>query len=151
MSPLLTATTALSATPNVQAVAAWDSTSNDALETYVVSVASMAPNSSAVLSLQTAIDDGLRNLLYGKDGRGSAAVPFLAADQFATLRPRVVHFDAMELVQRETELRTGERTFADEKISFRMLRADEPNLDEQTSYQRLRPSSECPKGTGGRW
>ncbi|MEO6308661.1 MAG: hypothetical protein ABIO96_00270 [Nitrospiraceae bacterium] len=42
----------------------------------------------------------------------------------------------MQILNRETVLRTGDETFANEKIEVTMLRADEPDLKEEaTSYQ----------------
>jgi hypothetical protein len=49
-------------------------------------------------------------------------------------------------------LRTGDETFANERIEFTMLRPDEPNLkDDTVSYQPLSNARECPDGTAGDW
>ncbi|HMF84856.1 MAG TPA: hypothetical protein VK598_00735, partial [Nitrospiraceae bacterium] len=59
---------------------------------------------------------------------------------------------AMKILNRESVLRTGEETFADEKIEVTMLRADEPDLkDDAVSYQPLSKAHICPEGTAGDW
>jgi hypothetical protein len=55
-------------------------------------------------------------------------------------------------LNRESVLRTGDETFANEKIEFTMLRPDEPDLkDENVSYQLLSKARVCPEGTAGDW
>jgi hypothetical protein len=58
----------------------------------------------------------------------------------------------MKILNRETVLRTGEETFADEKIDFTMLRSDEPDFkDEDLPYRLLPKARVCPEGTAGDW
>jgi hypothetical protein len=79
-------------------------------------------------------------------------VPYLSADQFGTFPLKVSRLNAMKILNRESVLRTGDETFANEKIEFTMLRPDEPDLkDEAVSYQPLSKARDCPEGTAGDW
>ncbi len=62
-SPLLRPTTRLFTTPNVEATGALEATANDGLHTYVISIQAIAPMTSAVLILQTPIDETLRQFI----------------------------------------------------------------------------------------
>lgn len=151
-SPLLRPTTQLFATPNVEATGTWEATANDALHTYMVSITTIAPMDSAVLSVKTPIDEKLRQFVYVDHGRVTIQVPFLSADQFKTFPLKISRLNAMKILNRETVLRTGEETFADEKIEFTMLRSEEPDLkDEAVSYRLLPKARVCPEGTAGDW
>lgn len=58
----------------------------------------------------------------------------------------------MKILNRESVLRTGDETFANEKIAFEMLHSNEPGLhDEDVSYQVLPNARACPDGTVGVW
>jgi hypothetical protein len=58
----------------------------------------------------------------------------------------------MKILNRESVLRSGDETFANEKIEFTMLRSDEPDLkDEDMLYQLLPKARVCPEGTAGDW
>lgn len=151
-SPILRPTTTLFTTPNVEATGTLEVTANDAPHTYVISITAIAPMASAVLSLKTPIDEKLRQFIYVDHGRVTIQVPFLSADQFGTFPLKVSRINAMKILNRETVLRTGEETFADEKIEFTMLRSDEPDLkDEEQSYRLLPKARVCPEGTAGDW
>lgn len=151
-SPLLRPTTTLFATSNVEATGAWDTTGKDAPRTYVISITSIAPNASAVLSLKTPIDETLRQFVYVDHGRVTIQVPYLSADQFGTFPLKVSRLNAMKILNRETVLRTGDETFANEQIEFTMLRSEEPDLkDEAVSYRLLPKARQCPEGTAGDW
>jgi hypothetical protein len=151
-SPLVRPTTTLFTTPNVNATGAWETTAPDAPHMYVVSIASIPPVTSAVLSLKTPIDEALRQFVYVDHGRVTIQVPFLSADQFENFPLKISRLNAMQILNRETVLRTGEETFADEKIEFTMLRPDEPDLkDESVSYSLLSKARVCPEGTAGDW
>jgi hypothetical protein len=151
-SPLLRPTTTLFATSNVAATGAWDMTAKDAPRAYVIAIPSIEPMASAVLSVKTPIDETLRQFIYVDHRRVTIQVPFLSADQFGTFPLKVSRINAMKILNRETMLRTGEETFADEKIEFTMLRSDEPDLKEEaTSYQLLPRARICPEGTAGDW
>src|SRR6267143_604444 len=74
------------------------------------------------------------------------------SDQYETFPLKISRINAMKILNRETVLRTGEETFADEKIEFMMLRSDEPDLkDEDQSYRLLPKARVCPEGTAGDW
>ena len=58
----------------------------------------------------------------------------------------------MKILNRETVLRTGNETFADEKIELTMLRSDEPNLKEEDLSYRLLPKARvCLEAIAGDW
>jgi len=151
-SPLVRPTTTLFTTPNVNATGAWETTAPDAPRMYVVSIASIPPLTSAVLSLKTSIDEAVRQFVYVDRGRVTVQVPFLSADQFETFPLKISRLNAMQILNRESVLRTGDETFANEKIDVTMLRADEPDLkDEDVSYRLLPKARVCPDGTAGDW
>ena len=151
-SPLLQLTTTLFTTPNVEATGKLDTTSNDARLTYVIAIAAIAPNTSAVLSLKTPIDEKLRQFIYVDHGRVTLQVPFLSADQFGTFPLKISHLNAMKILNRETVLRTGDEAFAGEKIELTMLHSDEPDLKEEDVSYRLLPKARlCPEAIAGDW
>ena len=151
-SPLVRPTTTLFTTPNVNATGAWETTAPDARHQYVVSISIIPPMTSAVLSLKTPIDEALRQFVYVEHGRVTVQVPFLSADQFETFPLKISRLNAMQILNRETVLRTGDETFANEKIEVTMLRSDEPDLKEEAmSYQLLPKARTCPEGTAGDW
>ena len=58
----------------------------------------------------------------------------------------------MKILNRETVLRTGDETFADEKIELTMLHSDEPDLkEEDVSYRLLPKARVCPEAIAGDW
>jgi hypothetical protein len=151
-SPLVRPTTTLFTTPNVEATGAWETMATDAPHMYVISIAAIAPMASAVLSLKTPIDETMRQFVYVDHGRVTFQVPFLSADQFETFPLKISRINAMKILNRESVLRTGDETFANERIEFTMLRSDEPDLkDEAVSYRLLPKARACPEGTAGDW
>ena len=151
-SPLLGPTTQLFTTPNVEATGELDATAKDGLHRYVISIQALAPMTSAVLILQTPIDEQLRRFIYVDHGRVTIQVPFLSADQFGTFPLKIARTNAMKILNREGILRTGDETFANEKIEFTMLRSDEPDVkDELVSYRLLPKARVCPEGMAGDW
>jgi len=151
-SPLLRPTTTLFATSNLEATGEWDTKAKDAPRAYVISIPAIASMSSAVISVKTPIDESLRQFIYTDRGRVTIQVPYLSADQFGTFPLKVSRVNAMKILNRETVLRTGDETFADEKIEFTMLRSDEPDLkDEDVSYRLLPKARVCTEGTAGDW
>ncbi len=151
-SPLVRPTTTIFTTPNVTATGAWETTKPDAPQMYVVSMTSLPPMTSAVLSLKTPIDESVRQFVYVEHGRVTVQVPFLSADQFETFPLKISRLNSMQILNRETVLRAGDETFANEKIEVTMLPADEPNLKEDaTSYQLLPKARTCEEGTAGDW
>jgi hypothetical protein len=102
--------------------------------------------------VKTPIDETLRQFIYVDHSRVTIQVPFLSADQFGTFPLKVSRLNAMKILNRETVLRTGEETFADEKMELTMLRSEEPDLkDEAVSYRLLPKARQCPEGTAGDW
>ena len=151
-SPLVRPTTTLFTTPNVNATGAWETTAPDAPHQYVASITAIPPMTSAVLSLKTPIDEAVRQFVYVDHGRVTVQVPFLSADQFETFPLKISRLNAMKILNRESVLRVGDETFADEKIEVTMLRASEPDLKEEAmSYQLLPKARQCPEGTAGDW
>jgi hypothetical protein len=151
-SPLMRPTTTLFATSNLEATGAWDTTAKDAPRVYVISIPAIAAMTSAVISVKTPIDDTLRQFIYTDHGRMTIQVAHLSADQFGTFPLKLSRLNAMKILNRESVLRTGDETFANEKIEFTMLRADEPDLrDESVSYTPLSKAHVCPEGTAGDW
>jgi hypothetical protein len=151
-SPLLRPTTTLFTTLNLKATGAWDTTAKDVPGKYVMMIPVIEPMVSAVVSLKTPIDETLRQFIYVDRSRVTVQVPYLSADQFGTFPLKVSRLNAMKILNRESVLRTGDETFADEKIEFTILRADEPDLkDVDVSYQLLPKARDCPDGTAGDW
>jgi hypothetical protein len=151
-SPLLRPTTTLFTTLNLKATGTWDTTAKDAPGKYVMTIPVIEPMVSAVVSLKTPIDETLRQFIYVDRGRVTVQVPYLSADQFGTFPLKVSRLNAMKILNRESVLRTGDETFADEKIEYTILRADEPDLkDADVSYQLLPKARDCPEGTAGDW
>jgi hypothetical protein len=151
-SPLLRPTTTLYATSNLEATGAWGIMAKDAPRTYVISIPALASMTSAVISVKTPIDETLRQFIYTDHGRMTIQVPYLSADQFGTFPLKVSRLNAMKILNRESVLRNGDETFANEKIESTTLRADEPDLkDENVSYTLLSKAHVCPEGTAGDW
>jgi len=151
-SPLLRPTTTLFATSNLEATGAWGTMAKDAPRTYVISIPALASMTSAVISVKTPIDETLRQFIYTDHGRMTIQVPYLSADQFGTFPLKVSRLNAMKILNRESVLRAGDETFANEKIELTTLRADEPDLkDENVSYILLSKAHVCPEGTAGDW
>ena len=151
-SPLLRPTTTLFTTSNLEATGELDTTTKDTPRSYIISVQGLESTNSAVISLKTPIDETLRQFIYTDRGRMTIQVTHLSADQFGAFPLKISRLNAMKILNRESVLRSGDETFANEKIEFTMLRPDEPNLkDEAVSYQLLSNARICPEGTAGDW
>jgi hypothetical protein len=151
-SPLLGPTTTLFTTSNLEATGMLDATVKDTLGKYLITVPVIEPTVSAVVSLKTPIDDTLRQVIYVDRNRMTVQVLHLSGDQFGTFPLKVSRLNAMKILNRESVLRTGEETFANEKMEMTMLRPDEPDLKEEAvSYQPLSIAHDCPEGTVGDW
>ena len=142
--------TELSATSNVEATGRLESTSQDGLHKYVISIAALAPKGSAILSLQTPMNDNLRRVLSQKHITVRTPAVFLSADQLWNFHPTVTPINAATMVKLETEMRTGERgASVAEKIESRILDPSEPELlVEDLSYRLLPAAPVCQEGTG---
>jgi len=151
-SPLLRSTTTLFTTSNVEATGSLDTTPKDIPATYVIMLPAIAPMTSGVISVKTPIDETLRQFIYTDRGRMTIQVTSLSGDQFGTFPLKISRLNAMKILNRESVLRTGEETFANEKIEFTELGANEPNVkDEAVTYQPLSKAHICPEGTAGDW
>lgn len=151
-SPVLRPTTQLLTTANVSTTGKFEPTSPDARPAYALSIASIPPNTSAVFSLQTPIDDNLRQFLYLDRRSVTVQVPFISSDQFESYPPIVSRTNAMNMLNRESVLRIGDETFAGEKMEFTMLSPDEPDRkDDGTTYRILPKAIVCSEGTAGAW
>lgn len=151
-SPLLRPSTTLFTTSNVEATGSLDTTAKDTPATYVIMLPAIAPMTSGVISVKTPIDETLRQFIYTDRGRMTIQVTSLSGDQFGTFPLKISRLNAMKILNRESVLRTGDETFANEKIEFTMLRPDEPDLkDAPVSYQPLSNARKCPDGTAGDW
>lgn len=151
-SPLLRPTTTLFTTSNLKATGELDNMAKDPPHTYVISVPAIESMNSAVISLKTPIDETLRRFIYTDRGRMTIQVTHLSADQFGAFPLKISRLNAMKILNRESVLRAGDETFANEKIEFTMLHPDEPDLkDEDVSYQLLSNAHLCPEGTAGDW
>ena len=145
-------TTELLATPNVEVSGKLEAASHDARQTYVISIAVLAPMTSAVLSLKTPIDETLHQFLYVDHRPVTVQVPSVSADQFRPYPPIVSRLNAMKILNRESLLRTGDDMLADEEIEVTMLRPDEPDLrDGEASYRPLPKATACSEGMAGIW
>ena len=151
-SPLLRPTTTLFTTANVEATGMWSTAATDAPGKYTMTIPVIEPTVSAVVSLKTPIDETIRQVIYVDHSRMTVQVLHLLADQFGTFPLKVARLNAMKILNRESVLRTGDETFANEKMDVTILRADEPDLKEETvSYQLLSAAHVCPEGTAGDW
>jgi hypothetical protein len=151
-SPVLRPTTQLLTTANVSATGKFEPTSPDARSTYILSITAIPPNSSAVFSVQTPIDESLRQFLYVERRSITVQVPFISSDQFESYPPIVSRTNAMKILNRESVLRIGDETFAGEKIGFTMVNSDERDRqDKETTYRTLPQALVCPEAAAGDW
>ncbi|MGH7147992.1 MAG: hypothetical protein ACREIJ_08865 [Nitrospiraceae bacterium] len=148
---LLNTSTELSATPNVEATGKVEASSQDGLHKYVISIAALEPKASAILSLQTPMNDTLRRVLSEEHITVRIPAVFLSADQLWNFHPTVTPINASTMVKLETEMRTGERgASVAEKIESRILDPSDPDLlAEDLSYRLLPAAPVCQEGTGG--
>ena len=151
-SPLLRPNTTLFTTANLEATGMWDTAAADAPGKYTMTIPVIEPTVSAVVSLKTPIDETMRQIIYVDHSRMTVQVLHLLADQFGTFPLKVARLNAMKILNRESVLRIGNETFANEKMEVTMLRPDEPDLkDEAVSYQILSAAHICLEGTAGDW
>ena len=151
-SPLLRPSTTLFTTANMEATGMWDAATKDAPGIYAMTIPVIEPTVSAVVSLKTPIDEIMRQVIYVDHSRMTVQVLHLLADQFGTFPLKVARLNAMKILNRESVLRIGDETFANEKMGVTMLRPDEPDLKEEAvSYQLLSAAHVCPEGTAGEW
>jgi hypothetical protein len=151
-SPALSPATQLLTSPNVEATGGVETPAQDARPVYVISLAAIAPMTSAVLSLKTPIDDQLRRFIYVDHRTVTIQAPFVSSDQFHEYPPIVSRTNAIKILNREGLLRTGEDKAADETLAYTILPPGEPDLKEEgTSYQLLPKARTCSEGEAGMW
>lgn len=152
VSRLHNASTALTATPHVDATGRLESTSQEGLHKYVISIAGLAPHSSVILSLQTPMNDNLRRVLSQEHITVRLPAVFLSADQAWNFHPTVTPIDASTMLKAEAEIRTGQRGAAvTEKVEKMILESSDRDLSAEDLSSRLLPSApHCQEGTGGR-
>jgi hypothetical protein len=98
------------------------------------------------------MDENLREFIYVKRRPVTIQVPYVSADQFRQYPPIVSRTNAVKMLNREGVLRTGNDTFADEKLQVTMLPPNEPNVQEQeASYQILARAKTCSEAEAGVW
>ncbi len=143
--------TELSATPNVHATGMVESTSQDGLHKYVISIAALQPHASAILSLRTPMNDNLLRVLSQQHVTVRLPAVFLSADQLWNVHPTIAPFDASTMLKLEAEMRTGKRGASlVEMIERKDLAPSDPDLSAEDLSHRLLPSiADCPAETGG--
>ncbi|MGH7182025.1 MAG: hypothetical protein ACREJN_08620 [Nitrospiraceae bacterium] len=142
--------TELSASPNVEATGRLESTSQDGLHKYVISIAALAPHTSVILSLQTPMNDNLRRVLSQEHITVRIPAVFLSADQIWNFHPTVTPINASTMLKTEAEMRTGERGAAvTEKVQTTTLGSSDRDLLTEDLSNRLLPvAPHCQEGTG---
>ena len=117
----------------------------------MIAIAALAPKASAILSLQTPINNNLRRVLSQKHLTVRLPSVFLSADQLWNAHPTVTPINALTMVKSETEMRTGERDVpVAEKVESRILDPSDPELIAEDLSHRLLPVAPvCQEGTRG--
>jgi hypothetical protein len=143
--------TELSATPNVEATGMVESSFQDGNHKYLISIASLAPHSSAIFSLQTPMNDNVLRVLSQEHITVRLPAVFLSADQLWNFHPTAIPFNASTMLKLEAEMRTGERRASlVEKIESKTLDPSDPGLLAEDVSHRLLPTiPDCQEGTGG--
>jgi hypothetical protein len=151
-SPVMHPTTELFTSPNVEATGRLEPAATDDRRVFAISITAIAPLTSVVVSLKTPIDEKLRQFVYVDRHPVTIQVPFLSSDQFGSYPPKVSRMNARKILNRESVLRIGEETFANEKIAATLLEPDEPDLkDEAPSYSPLPKAKTCSDAEAGVW
>jgi hypothetical protein len=151
-SPALKPSTELSTSPNVEATGTFDAPPLDARPAYIITIRTLAPTTSAVLSLKTPIDDTLRRFVYVDRRTVTVQVPFVSADQFRVYPPIVSRTNALKILNREGVLRPDNDLPADEAMPQEMRPPEEPDAKEDAvSYQMLPKARDCSEAEAGVW
>jgi hypothetical protein len=149
--PLFNQATVVSATPNVQAKGRFESTHNDALHTYVIDIDAIPPKDSAILSLETPIDDALRHFLYDRDFTFTIPIVSFSADQLGKAQPTLDRINAHTMFAMETEMRTGDKNISmAEKLETKVLSPSDPEPKDE-SHKLLPKAIKCEAGMAGKW
>ena len=151
-SPLLNQFTELSATPNIQAKGRVESRAKDGLPMYVISIDALAPNVSAMVTLQTPINDTMRHALYDEHHTFRIPTAFLSADQLWNVGLTVAQISDSTMVMLETKMQSGERSIsvADKVESWNLDPSDPTLLEEDVSYRLLPAAPNCRVETDGK-
>jgi hypothetical protein len=144
-SPLLNQFTVLSTTPNVQAKGSVESRAKDGLRMYAIAIAALAPNDSAMLSLQTPINDTMRHALYDEHHTFRIPTAFLSADQLWNVGLTVAQISDSTMAVLETDMHSGERSIsmADKVESWNLDPSDPALYEEDVSYRLLPTTPNC--------
>lgn len=151
-SPLLNQFTVLSASPNVQAKGSVESRAKDGLPMYVIAIAALAPKASAMLSLQTPINDTMRHALYDEPHAFRIPAAFLSADQLWNVSSAVTQISDSTMAMLETEIHSGERaiSMAENGESWNLDPSDPALLEEDVSYRLLPATPNCRAEANGK-
>ncbi len=119
---------------------------------YVLSIATLPGESSAVITFKTPIDDNLREFIYAKRRPVTIQVSYVSADQFRQYPPIVSRTNVVKILNREGVLRTNDEAFAEEKLQVTMLPPNEPSMKEgAASYRTLPRAKACTEAEAGVW
>lgn len=119
---------------------------------YVISIGTIPATSSVVVTLKTPLDESLRDFIYVKRRPVTIQVPYVSADQFRQYPPIVSRTNAIKILNREGVLRTGDESFADEKLQVTILPPDESTSKVQEgSYRALPRAKTCSEAEAGVW
>jgi len=152
VSRLHTVSTELSATPQAEVTGRLESTSQDGLHKYVISLAALGPHASVILSLQTPMNDNLRRVLSQEHITVRLPAVFLSADQIWNFHPIVTSINAAMMLRTEAEIRGGEGEAAViEKVEKTVLESSDRELLAEDLSKRLLPAPpRCQEGAGSR-
>ena len=140
----------LSCTPNIEASMSKEFNTNEALGTYVVVIESLSSDDKAIVTLKGPIDKKTYIAITSKQIK--IVFPFIVSDQFKAFNLKNIKFNASEMLKQECKIFTGKRLLFYEKVEYRLLRPEEPNIiEEEIHYDPLPPAKKCPEGTGGNW
>ena len=144
-SPLLNQFTVLSTTPNVQAKGSVELRAKDGLPMYVIAIAALEPHASAMLSLQTPINDTMRHALYDEHHTFRIPAAFLSADQLWNVSATVAQISDSSMAMLETKMHSGDRGITSpDKVESWILDPSNPALlDEDVSYRLLPTTPDC--------
>jgi len=151
-SPLLNQFTVLSASPNVQAKGSVESRAKDGLPMYVIAIDTLGPHASAMLSLQTPINDTMRHALYDEHHTFRIPAAFLSADQLWNVSSTVTQISDSTIAMLETEIHSGETaiSMAENGESWNLDPSDPALLEEDMSYRLLPATPNCRAEANGK-
>ncbi|MEP6891926.1 MAG: hypothetical protein ABI955_14630 [Nitrospirota bacterium] len=119
---------------------------------YVISIAALAPKASAMLSLQTPINDTMRHALYDEHHTFRIPAAFLSADQLWNVSPTVTQISDSTMAMLETEIHSGEMaiSMAENGESWNLDPSDPALLEEDVSYRLLPATPNCRAEANGK-